>query len=150
MTCPSKKTFLLFTLFLIALCAFVLPQQLQAQISSTLINSGSGTKGGPNVEWKTEAEGILIAEQQIDDLEAALSALQQQGADAKLIGKVSTELLYYQLVLQGLQAGKPLWHAIQDAYATIGGGTDNAADHPYMTIAELEAMYNASIAKFSK
>lgn len=122
---------------------------LQAQVSSTLINAGSGTKGTPNIQWKSTTEGTQIVQSEIAQLTVLLQTLNQQGADAKTIGQATTKREFYQFILQGLQAGKPLWLAVQDAYASIGGGTDNAADHPFLSLTELQALYDSAVAKLS-
>ncbi|MBP6184310.1 MAG: hypothetical protein KA479_05170 [Saprospiraceae bacterium] len=123
--------------------------EIQAQVSSTLINTGSGTKGTPNIQWKSPTEGTQIVQSEIAQLTVILQTLNQQGADAKTIGQTATKREFYQFILQGLQAGKPLWLAVQDAYASIGGGTDNAADHPFFSLSELQALYDSAVAKLS-
>lgn len=92
--------------------------------------------------WVSNSQALSKLQLEIALLTNQLNQLIQQNAAEATIGKKKTELQFHLFIQQNLNAGAHVSWAIQEAYAKAGGValTDGGGQHPYMTLAELEAM----------
>jgi hypothetical protein len=139
------KSLLLFSAIL--LCGLCV--RLDAQVSSTLHQSGPADKTLQAKNWVSSSLAIQIAQTESAQLGTQLQQLQQSGASAQEIGKVATRKEFYDALLVALQYGKPVAQAFADAWSFIGGGTDAASDHPFFSAVDFDNLYQSALAKLS-
>lgn len=131
------------------LLVILLSGALHAQVSTTLTHSGPADKSLQSKNWVSGSLATQIAQTELVQLSNQLQLLQQSGGSAQEIGKVSTRQAFYEALLAGLQAGKPVAQAFAEAWAIIGGGTDAASAHPFFSAQDYEDLYQTALGKLT-
>lgn len=98
-----------------------------------------------NYAWKSNVAASAAVQLEIQKLTTQLAALKQQGGPAQQIGKLETELAFWQHLTEALAGGLSCYDALVRAFALIGGGADAAANHPFLTLAEFEPLYQKAL-----
>ncbi len=122
--------------------SMVLVGDLQAQnLNSQLVLNAPNGKS-----WVTPQQAKLTVQSEISLLTTQLLQLIQQGGDEALIIQKKAELQYYMLVEEGLNAGYPVWKALQVALDSLGG-TDGDKGSPGNIPQVLQVIFDKSVLK---
>lgn len=148
----TKRTVfgLVATLFMI-LGGMLLSSESHAQIQETKAAFTNPAPGGKS--WVTNGQALQSVQAEILLLTSQLNLLIQQGADEALIGKKKTELQYYIVIEQLLNAGNHVSYVVYEALKYVGGevlADDSATVHPYMSKDDFQAMLDKAITKLTK
>lgn len=128
------------TILLVAFLAF----------GMNIINAQTTATPDPsNYAWKSNAAASAAVQLEIQTLTTQIAALKQQGGPAQLIGKLETELAFWQYLKEALAGGLSCYDALVKAFAMIGGGADAAENHPFLSLADFDALYQKALSKMT-
>lgn len=102
-----------------------------------------------NYTWKSNVAASAAVQLEIQTLTTQLAALKQQGGPAHQIGKLETELAFWNHLSDALTGGLPCYDALVKAFAMVGGSADAAANHPFLSLADFDALYQKALAKLT-
>ena len=105
----------------------------------------------PQINWKSSAQALQIAESEISLLTLQLNQLIQQGEGPIGLTKKKDELQFWMAIRDALMSGSSTKDAAENAIAMFGGvGTDAQKElYAYFEETELEAIINGAISKLS-
>lgn len=136
---------MLWSLILVFGGLFMASESMAQQPSHSLV------QGQPQINWKSSAQALQIAESEISLLTLQLNQLIQLGEGPIGLTKKKDELQFWMSIRDALMSGSTTKDAAENAIAMFGGvGTDAQKElFSYFGEAELEAIINGAISKLS-
>ena len=133
--------------FLLVLGGLLFAVNAEAQVATETVYNGNPDKTTYQpAKWVSSGDAEQIVEDHLFLLNKQLDDLIAQGASQTDIQRQKAEIAYYMMILEGLQAGKPAWQAVADAYAMLKASSEaDAIADPVFSDQEVEGIYTESV-----